>query len=179
MPRYQFKAKDLAPFQRLLATPMAKRVLSRALPVKRLSGAKPTRFDDVPRPASIAVRSRAAPDGVPLHEVLAAVKQRVPAVTSLALRRGRFVVGHTGGDAKIGDAVRAVLADARVVAQLSRAPTRPDVIVAKLRQKVLDASLNDADWLKAFRAYTVATMSGVREPGDSGPIIVTPGGDEA
>jgi hypothetical protein len=179
VPRYQFKARDLAPFSRLLASPMAKRVLAKAIPVKRIPAGKAARFVEVPSPGPIAVRSKATPDGVPLHEMLAVVKKRIPAVTTLALRRGRLVVGHTGADAKVGDAVRALLADARVVAELTRQPTKPNLTLTKLRQRVLDPSLGDAEWLKAFRAYTVATMSGVREPGDSGPILVPPDGDEA
>jgi hypothetical protein len=163
MARYRFTRRDLEPLREFLELPLAKEVFAAATPIKHFEPA--TREVDETIELPVAVQSREQPDGVPLHEILAAVKRRSPTVTGLAVRGDRLMITHSQPPAAkerrelaslLGD--RQELLSLRPAGQRDREarPTRgePGGLEALLR----DDAVSDAEWLKAFRRWAVARL---------------------
>ena len=157
MARYRFTVRDLAPLRSLLDAPFAREVLDAAIPIKRFGGARQREEMEL----SVAVQSREQPDGVPLHEILKAVQAEVPGVSGIAVREGRAVLTH---EAPLTAAQRRkigrVLQDRRGLMAL-RPPADSEIAAANsdaLRKALLDDATPDAEWLRAFRRYAVATL---------------------
>src|SRR5262245_57467931 len=83
--------EDLAPLRRLIDRPDVQRITARIVPVKRFSPA-PKAVETAVEPLPIPLRTRENPDGVPLGEVNALVKKRVPGVNSIIVRDHSVVV---------------------------------------------------------------------------------------
>jgi hypothetical protein len=158
MARYRFTARDLAPLRSLLDAPFAREVLDAAIPIKRFAGARQQEEVELPVP----VQSREEPDGVPLHEILKTVQAEVPGVSGMAVRRGKAVLTYKGPltadqKRKIGR----LLQDRRRLLAL-RPAGGSDVAADSpeaLKQVLLDQATPDAEWLRAFRRYTVAELN--------------------
>lgn len=114
-------------------------------------------------PAGIA----AAPggSGAQLHDVLALVQRTVPTAVGLAVRGGQMVVAYSQPpDDAARAATRTALADQAGLAQLAShaaaaAATANSATPDQLRAQLLDATLADDAWLRAFRRYQVALLS--------------------
>lgn len=137
-------------------------LLSRARAARRSAPApvsrEPVYFDEIgPVPPGIA--SRPDQPGVLLHDVLAAVQERVPSATGLAVRDGHLSVAHGAPpDDQARAATRAVLADPTTLAQRVQ-PAARRAEPADLRKQLLDPTLTDEAWLAAFRRYQVALLA--------------------
>ncbi len=101
-----------------------------------------------------------------MHAVLAYVQERVPTATGMALRNGHLIVTYAQPpDDAARVATRAALADQPALEQLAaRSATGSTAAAATpagdLRTQLLDTSLNDDAWLRLFRRYQVAVLSG-------------------
>jgi hypothetical protein len=113
----------------------------------------------VAAPPSFKLATRGSPGGVPLHALLQSVQARFPTVNTMSITSGKINVGYskTPDDATRA-AVAAMVSDPTVLSPLA-ARFAPPTDLATLRQRVLDASLNDFDWLRAFRQLQVATLA--------------------
>lgn len=117
-----------------------------------------------PPPGVATAPGSAGPD---LSDVLALVRQRAPAVTGLVIRNGQLLVAYAEPpDESTRATARAALADEAALAELAaRRAAQPAATAASttseaLRAQVLDDSLSDEAWLRAFRRYQVAQLTG-------------------
>jgi hypothetical protein len=112
-----------------------------------------------PVPVGIAIEHDAP--GAPLHEVLALVQARVPAVTGLIVRDGQLYIVHEGEhDERACARARAVIADgaalAKLAARAAEPPAEPEP--EELAPALLDDALPDDAWLRTFRRYQAALL---------------------
>lgn len=157
MSRYKFTAADLKSLRPILEGPLVRRALAAAVPVKRFEA--PARHVDV-LDLPVAVRSRDQPDGVPLEDILAAVKAESPTVRGLAVRGGAVVVIHDKAPpAAAQKRLRALLGDRQKLIDLRRlTPVAAAGGAGDLRRVLLDDATPDAEWLQAFRRYAVEQL---------------------
>jgi len=176
MPRYRFTASDLAPLTQLIGRPDAQRLLERAVPVKRFNPA-PKALEQVPMDLPVTVQDRDHPDGLPLADVTALIKQRIPGVRSVLVRDGQVLVAY---DQPPTDATRSAL-----VALAQDKPTFDGLVAQRqkelggategdLRNKLLQPGLDDLEWLKTFRLLQVSKLAG--EPPPTPPRPARPPG---
>jgi hypothetical protein len=155
MPRYVFTERDLEPLRALLELPLAHEALAAAVPIKRFD--PPTHGGETIE-LPVAVLSRDNPDGVPLPEILARLKQDVPSVSGLVVRGDTVRVTYDQPPAKKDSAVVGkVLADRQALLDLRGS------VVDKLPEHALEAVLTsdatpDAEWLGAFRRWAVSNV---------------------
>lgn len=164
MAKVNITPQALSALTPVLTHPQAKAALDAATPLKHLTAKFTTKPDVLTPPKALTIASEAAPNGVPLHGLLGYLQSKAPSVSSLAVRHGKLEIGYkTPPDAKTSQAVQAALADDRSLAALQTQfaqPTDPNA----LRPKLLDDTLGDLEWLKLFRAFTVAQMRGPNNP---------------
>jgi hypothetical protein len=157
MPRHVFTAHDLAPLRGLLSLPLAQEAFNAAVPVKRFSAAGRHVGERVA--LSVPVRSRDVPDGVPLPELLAALKKESPSVAGIAVRRGELIVTHTAPPARRErERVQRFLGDRDALARLRHEPVVPAVPPIELRRVLGDRATPDDEWLKAFRGWAAENL---------------------
>lgn len=159
MPRHTFTDLDFAPLRSFLAQPAAQKLLASAVPVK-LFGPGPGHAEDTGISPPVDIRTREAPQGVPLEHVLTALQTQVPSVHGLVLRNGTLQVSATqplssDDREKVARLLtnRGTLAALNVPAASVAAPPSGDLV-----QKLLNADTADADWMKAFRQYAVTNL---------------------
>jgi hypothetical protein len=159
MGRYIFTEQDLEPFRALLENPIAQQVLEAAVPVKQL--ATPAQHtEEAPALLPVDVQSRDTPQGVPLHEILRAVREQAPSVSSMTVRDGRLLITHDRPPSpEENAAIQQILADGqRLGAWNAAAPAAgPPVELVNI---LTNPNTSDADWLHAFRQYAVAHLIG-------------------
>ncbi len=164
MGRLKFAESNLAVLQPLLEHPLAKETLAKAIPVKRLGRDATVHRDDVPAPSTFKLATRDSPDGVPLHALLDYGRGRVPTVNSLSFVNGRLSVGYSKPpDGATRAAVDTALKDRPALGTIAARFAAPTDL-ATMRQRLLDSSLSDAEWLRAFRQVQVATMGASPPP---------------
>jgi hypothetical protein len=154
MGRYTFTEADLARLKPLLSTPVVRRALAAAIPVKQF--AAPARHvERLPLP--VAVRNRDNPDGVDLNEILAAVRAQAPAARSVTVRGDSVVIVS---DRPPRPAERrklaALLADRDQLTNLR--PRLASADDADLTRVLLDDATDDQQWLQAFRRYATTHL---------------------
>lgn len=165
MPRYTFKPEDLLPLRNLIGRPDAQRILSRVVPVKVFEP-PPAAVDVALDPLPVKLRTRNNPDGVPLGDVSALVKKRVPEVRSVIVRDGAVLVSWTKPPtADMRAKLKAVLADKKAFDDLHGKMREPPAMTDdELRAKLLANSTPDDDWLRLFRRYQVAKLAAEQPP---------------
>jgi hypothetical protein len=158
MPRYRFTSKDLQGLAPLLEHPVVKEGLKHVRPVKHFA---PARRVNKLQSLPVRVRSRDAPDGVPLDKILKAVQAEVAGVTSIVVKLGRVVVKRTGPRDEAADLkIRQFLMDKKKL-ELLKSPRSPveDAVESgrrvDLERALVESETSDSDWLVAFRAYAV------------------------
>jgi hypothetical protein len=158
MGRDAFTENDLAAARALLPTALAGQALAAAAPIKR-AGDRPT-HRTTPIELAVEVASRSNPDGVPLHAILEAVKEEVPAATGLAVR-GAMVVAAFDAEPSEADSQRvaALLGDSTRLLALRQAPAERDGLdLRELTDKLLDDATPDQEWIQAFRRFAVQRL---------------------
>jgi hypothetical protein len=160
MPRYRFTAKDLVQFLPLLKTPAAS-VLTLARPIKNPSLRRPRHVEDL-GPLPVEVAGKAAPEGVPLQDLLAVVRERSPQVEGLVVRGGRLQASSKKAPTdEQREAVKGLLGDKKrlteALAQRPRKPTEP-ASGDRLHEVLHDAKIADQEWLRAFRQYATTQL---------------------
>jgi hypothetical protein len=165
VPRYMFKAEDLAPLRRVIERPELQRILSRAVPVKQFAPV-PKAVDVVVERLPIRVRTRANPQGVPLGEVNALVKKRVPGVASVLVRDGSLLVSWKEPPTEeMRDRLSKALTDReafkKIQDRLEKPPAPSEEV---LKQKLLAATTTDDEWLRTFRTYQTKKLAAERPP---------------
>ena len=160
MPRYLFKIEDLAPLSTILARPETQRLLARAIPVKRYDpppGAIDVILDRLP----VKLRTRDNPDGVPLGDVNALLKERVPGVRSMFVRDNAVLVEWTQKPTDADRAkLRALIADTNAFQALQDKVTRPPPLSDdEIKTKLLSSKTSDAEWLRTFRSFQTTQMT--------------------
>lgn len=160
MPRYQFTLKDLAPLRRILDRPDVQRIMSRAIPVKRFD-APPAAIEASFESLPIRVRSRGNPGGVPLGDVNAMVKKRVPGVRSIIVRDNSLVVSWDEPPTDEARAqLKAALSDKKAFQELHEREAKPAAATEEqLRAELLAADTSDEQWLRAFRRFHTAQLA--------------------
>jgi hypothetical protein len=181
VPRYIFKPGDLSPLRAFFARPDAQRILSRAIPVKVFNPA-PKAVDAIFERLPVKLRTRNNPDGVPLGDVNALTKARVPGVRSVVVRDGTLLISWaTPPTSAMRENLKAVLSDKKAFDDLQDKVRKPPPMSDdELRTKLLTTTSSDAEWLRLFRRYQMSKLSSEpgTKPGDPGPrpIDPTPGG---
>jgi hypothetical protein len=166
VPRYIFTAADLVPLFRLIDRPDIRVMLSTAVPVKQFNVA-PVAVEAIPDPLPVGVRSRDNPSGIPLGELDALVKQRVPGVSAVLVRNGSVLVAWSSpptveARASLKKTITDKKAIQAIVDKVNKPPAAND---QDLKKQLLDANTSDADWLRAFRRFQTAQLA----PDDPGP----------
>jgi hypothetical protein len=164
VPRYKFRLEDLAPLKSVLSRPEVQRILSRAVPVKLIQPA-PADVEAVIDPLPIKLRTRENPGGVPLAEVNALVKQRVPGVSSVIVRDGSVLVAwERPPTPEMRAKVKTALTDRKAFQAIQdKVLEPPPSSQAELKAKLCSATTADDEWLRTFRRYYAATLAGERE----------------
>ena len=160
MPRYTFKPQDLLPLRDFFLRPDAARVLSRAIPVK-VFDTPPQAIDVAVEPLPVKLQTRTNPDGVPLGDVNALVKARVPGVRSVVVRDGAVLVSWAKAPtAEMRASLKATLTDKKAFSDLHDKVRNPPVLTDdQLRDKLLAKTTTDEEWLQSFRRYQVAKLT--------------------
>lgn len=164
MPRYKFRLEDLAPLRNVLNRPEVQRILSHAVPVKRIQPA-PADVEVAIDPLPIKLRTRENPGGVPLAEVNALVKQRVPGVSSVIVRDGSVLVSWDRPPTpEMRAKVKKALTDRKAFQAIQDKMLKPPPATrAELKAKLCSAATPDDEWLRTFRRYYAAKLAGERE----------------
>ena len=104
-------------------------------------------------PLAVDVQSHQTPQGVPLHEVLAAVQKEVPSVQGMVIRNGNVVLTHAVAPAAADQQkINRILSNPQLLKSgTATAAPGADPLVKKLT----DAATPDAEWIKSFREYAV------------------------
>ena len=156
MGRYIFTEKDFEPFRTFLEHPLAQEALAAAIPVKQFNNTE-IHIEESAVSVPGGVQSHDNPDGMPLHEVLAAVQEHAPEAQGLVVRNGNLVITHSKPPTReVRNKIDKMLGDPQFVSRLRRHPAAvqqpdADALVAKLK----DANTSDEEWMKAFRQYAV------------------------
>jgi hypothetical protein len=132
---------------------LARRVLEAVRP-----GEPAGRYEQL-LPLPVPVRGRAAPDGVPLEEILGAARKASSTVEGLMVRGERITVVHsTEPDAGQRKRLDHLFGDRDGLLALGRTERRVAETDGGLRGVLLDEKTPDAEWLKAFRRWAVAEL---------------------
>jgi hypothetical protein len=153
MGRYQFTAHDLGTLGLLLRIPVVQDSLAAAVPIKRFSGPAVQRLEAIE--LAVPVASRANPDGVPLHAVLAAARAEAPGIQGLQVRDGKVIATFEGkASAAQQKRVGELLRDRRklLALQRERLPVPGDA-ERELAEKLRDDATPTAEWNKTFREF--------------------------
>jgi hypothetical protein len=166
MGRYIFTERDLEPLRGLIQSPLGKAVVESTVPIKQFTAAPPHQeTTDVALP--VPVQSRENPEGVPLHDILSAVQEKVPSVKALAVRAGNLVVSFERAPSRTErDKLERALTSPQTFERVRAARPRDVALrsLADLERILADPATSDAEWLKAFRSYAVAKLLPARRP---------------
>lgn len=165
MPRYIFKPGDLLPLRDFFLRPDAARVLARAIPVK-VFDTPPKAIDVAVEPLPVKLQTRSNPTGVPLGEVSALIKARVPGVRSVVVRDGTVLVSWAKPPTdEMRKRLQATLTDKKAFGELQDKVRKPPVLSdEELRGKLLTSTTSDEEWLQTFRRYQVAKLAAEPPP---------------
>lgn len=170
--RYIFTKKDLEPLRPFLDHPVSRQLIAGVTPIKKVIGT-PVHVELAELELPVEVQSREHPEGVPLSEVLKAVREKVPGVKGLAVRQGRVSITYeeapSGADRT---KIERLLSNRKSLEDLKRPKAGPTAIKATaaegpaaLERVLKNSDTPDAEWLRAFRAYAVQNLIGAKRGG--------------
>lgn len=166
--RYIFTKKDLEPLRRLFDNPAGRQLIEGTVPIKKIRG-RPVHVETAEIDLPVEIESREAPEGVPLDEVLKAVREKVPGVKALAVRQGRVSITYDEAPSRADRTkIERLLSNRKGLEDLKR-PAGPVAIrmmavkdPESLEEVLKNQETPDAEWLRAFRAYAVQNLIGAR-----------------
>ncbi|GEM_PF-6491200 len=161
--RYIYTKKDLEPLRPFLDHPISRQLIEGVTPIKKVTGA-PLHVEMADIELPVAVQSRENPDGVPLSDVLNAVREKVPGVKGLAVRQGRVSITYEAEPSQTDRTkIERLLSNRKTLDALKRPPqTLAAESPAALERVLKNAETPDIEWLRAFRAYAVQNLIGTK-----------------
>ena len=161
--RYIFTKKDLEPIRKLFDNPISRKLIEGTSPIKKVTG-KPAHVETAEIELPVEIQGRENPEGVPLSEVLKAVREKVPGVRGLAVRQGRVSITYGEVPSRADRTqVERLLINRKGLEDLKRPELRRMAQGPEgLEQILKSAETPDAEWMRAFRAYAVQNLIGTQ-----------------